>query len=176
MSMVSVFRIDRTRREDLNFPQEPFEMPGRLVPTLQDGIWSWREELFAEEKTMCFPPENLNLQEINRDGAAFGAYIDGECVGLAVYRKGFFAYLYLQTLTVRRRARGKGAGKALLEAGKRYAQENGYRGIYLQAQDDNLNACRFYLQRGFQIGGFDNHVYAGSRQEGKADILFYLDA
>jgi len=124
---------------------------------------------------MCFPPETLNLREIDRDGAAFGAYIDGDCGGLAVYRKGFFAYLYLQTLTVRQSARGRGIGKALLEAGKRYAEENGYRGIYLQAQDDNLNACRFYLHCGFQIGGFDNRVYTGSRQEGKADIIFYLD-
>lgn len=173
--MTQVFRIDPAGQESLCFPQEPFEMPGRLIPSLQDGVWSWREEIFSEPKTMCFPPENLNLQEIDRDGAAFGAYIDGECVGLAVYRKGFFAYLYLQTLAVRQSVRGQGIGKALLEAGKRYARENGYRGIYLQAQDNNLNACRFYLHSGFEIGGFDNRVYMGSRQEGKADILFYLD-
>lgn len=173
--MTQVFRIDSARQESLKFPQEPFEMPGRLIPSLRDGVWSCREELFPEPGTMCFPPENLNLQEIDRDGAVFGAYIDGDCVGLAVYRKGFFAYLYLQTLTVRQSARGQGVGKALLEAGKRYARENGYRGIYLQAQDDNLNACRFYLHCGFEIGGFDNRVYTGSRQEGKADIIFYLD-
>ncbi len=150
-------------------------MPGRMIPSLQDGVWSWREEVFSEPKVMCFPPETMNLEEIDRDGAAFGAYIDGKCVGLSVYRKGFFAYLYLQTLTVRKSVRGQGVGKALLEAGKRYARENSYRGIYLQAQDDNLNACRFYLHCGFEIGGFDNHVYNGSQQEGKGDIIFYLD-
>ncbi len=173
--MTQVFRIDPARQESLCFPQEPFEMPGRLIPSLRDGVWSWREELVADPKTMCFPLETLDLLEINRDGAAFGAYIDGECVGLAVYRKGFFAYLYLQSLSVLRKSRGQGVGKALLEAGKRYARDNGYRGIYLQAQDDNLNACRFYLHCGFEIGGFDNRIYTGSKQEGKADILFYMD-
>ena len=55
-------------------------------------------------------------------------------------------------------------------------EERDYRGVYLQAQDDNLNACLFYLKTGFVIGGFDNRVYCGSRQEGKADVIFYLDA
>ena len=48
-------------------------------------------------------------------------------------------------------------------------------GLYTIGQDNNLNACLFYLSCGFQIGGFDNKVYKGTSQEGKSDILFYLD-
>lgn len=173
--MIEIHRIDEAHEDDLRLRQEPFSMPGRLIPSLQDGRWSWREELYQKPEEMCFPAETLELDQIDRDGAAFGAYLDGKCVGLAVYRKGFFAYLYLQSLSVLRDSRGHGVGKALLEAGKRYARDNGYRGIYLQAQDNNLNACRFYLHCGFEIGGFDNRIYTGSKQEGKADILFYMD-
>ncbi len=173
--MMEIHRIDEARKDDLRLRQEPFSLPGRLIPSLQDGRWSWREELFQQPEEMCFPAETLELEQIDRDGAAFGAYLDGKCVGIAVYRNGFFAYLYLQSLSVLRDSRGQGVGKALLEAGKRYARDNGYRGIYLQAQDDNLNACRFYLHCGFEIGGFDNRIYTGSKQEGKADILFYTD-
>lgn len=43
------------------------------------------------------------------------------------------------------------------------------------AQDTNLNACLFYLSVGFVIGGFDNRLYTGTSQAGKADITFYLD-
>ena len=53
------------------------------------------------------------------------------------------------------------------------ARERGYIGLFTQAQDNNLNACLFYLHTGFEIGGFDNHVYNGTSQEGKADIIFY---
>ena len=48
-------------------------------------------------------------------------------------------------------------------------------GLYTIGQDDNLGACRFYLKAGFRIGGLDTEVYKGTKQEGKSDILFYLD-
>ena len=78
-------------------------------------------------------------------------------------------------LKVAASCRGKGIGKALMDAGLQEASNRNYRGIYLQAQDDNLGACLFYLKCGFQIGGFDNRVYGGTSQAHKADILFYLD-
>ncbi len=48
-------------------------------------------------------------------------------------------------------------------------------GVYTIGQDNNLSACLFYLRNGFEIGGFDNRVYRGTGQEGKANILFYRD-
>ena len=38
-----------------------------------------------------------------------------------------------------------------------------------------VGACLFYLKNGFVIGGLDTHVYVGTSQEEKSDILFYLD-
>ena len=67
-------------------------------------------------------------------------------------------------------------GSRLIEMSKKIAKSRGYRGIYTQGQDDNLGACLFYLNNGFIIGGLDTQVYAGTSQEGKKDILFYLDA
>ena len=84
--------------------------------------------------------------------------------------------MYLSDLKVNAAARGKGVGKALIRAGLEAAKERGYRGLYTIAQDDNLNACLFYLGAGFAIGGFDNRAYGGTSQAHKADILFYLDA
>ena len=48
-------------------------------------------------------------------------------------------------------------------------------GVSLQAQDNNLSACLFYLKTGFRIGGLDTEGYNGTTQEGKADISFYRD-
>ena len=173
--MMEVHRIDASCRDALCLPNDPFLMPGRLIVSVQDGVWGYREQLFPEPKSMVFPEEAYDLTQIDADGGAFGAYENGHCVGIAVYQKHFFAYLHLLDLKVSASARGKGAGKALLKAGEGFARELGYRGIFLEAQDDNLEACRFYLHCGFQIGGFNNRVYHGTSQEGKSDILFYYD-
>lgn len=63
----------------------------------------------------------------------------------------------------------------MIEKSKDVAVEHGYRGLYTQGQDNNLGACLFYLNNGFVIGGLDTHVYTGTSQEDKKDILFYCD-
>ena len=67
-------------------------------------------------------------------------------------------------------------GALLMDKAREIALQQGYRGLYTQGQDNNVGACLFYLYYGFHIGGLDTEVYRGTRQEGKADILFYLDA
>lgn len=84
-------------------------------------------------------------------------------------------YMNLYDLKVNQNCRGQGVGAALVEKAKDAAREKGCRGIYTRGQDNNLPACLFYLKRGFRIGGLDTDVYKGTSQEGKSDILFYLD-
>lgn len=63
----------------------------------------------------------------------------------------------------------------LMEKAKEVAAAQGYCGIYTQGQDNNPGACLFYLNSGFYIGGLDTNVYRHTKQEGKADILFYCE-
>ena len=100
---------------------------------------------------------------------------DAVAIGLAIYEDYWLKHMYLYDLKVNADYRGKGVGKALIQAGLEAAKERGYRGIYTVAQDNNLNACLFYLAAGFEIGGFDNRVYDGTSQQGKADIIFYIN-
>ena len=173
--MIEIRRITEENRADLNLKNEPFEMPGRFVPTLCEGVWSWRTELFEKPESMVFPDESYDFGEISGKGVVFGAYEDGRCIGLAIYQDSRFQYLYLYDLNVSAAARGKGVGRMLIGAGMTAAKERGYRGLYTHAQDNNLNACLFYLKAGFEIGGFDNRLYKGTAQEGKADIIFYKE-
>ena len=171
--MIEIKRITEENKQDLNIPNEPFRMPGRLLPMLRDGLWSYRTEIFPEALTMVFPDENYDFDEISAKGVIYGAYEDGQCIGVAIYQDYFLKHMYLYDLKVNASARGKGIGRLLIEAGMEAAKERGYMGLYTVAQDNNLNACMFYLKAGFEIGGFDNHVYDGTSQEGKADIIFY---
>ena len=172
--MVEIRKISRENDQDLRLHNEPFEMPGRFVPELKDGVWSYHTEPFETVETMVFPDENYDFDEISGKGIIFGAYEDGKCIGIAIYQDHWLKHMYLYDLKVNAAARGKGVGKLLIQAGLEAAKKKGYRGLYTYAQDNNLNACMFYLKAGFQIGGFDNYVYNGTSQEGKADVIFYL--
>lgn len=174
--MIEIRKLTQENAQDLNLPNEPFEMPGKFIPRLEDGIWSYRTELFDVPQIMTFPEENYDFSEREEKGVVFGAYEDGKCIGIAIFEDYWLKYMYLYDLKVSAAARGKGVGKALIRVGLEAAKERGYRGLYTIAQDNNLNACMFYLKAGFEIGGFDNRVYGGTSQAHKADILFYLDA
>lgn len=172
---VTIRQIDYAHRQDLNLPNQPFPLFGRMIPRYTDGQWSYTVEQAAEVTEMCFPDENYDYAALSPDCTFLGAYDGERCVGLAILRRGFFRYLYLEDLKVDRAWRGKGVGAKLIARAKEAAREAGYRGLYAVAQDNNLGACLFYIGTGFRIGGLDTEVYKGTRQEGKSDILFYLD-
>lgn len=167
--------ITQENAGDLWLKNEPFAMPGVFIPELHDGVWSYRTRKFETVQTMCFPDEIYDFDRVCQRGCALAAYDGGTCVGLIVLEDRFWKYMHVYDLKVAAAARGRGVGKALIRGALEEACRRDYRGLYLEAQDNNLNACLFYLKTGFVIGGFDNHLYTGTKQEGKADILFYLD-
>lgn len=169
--------IDESAKADIRLKNEPFPLYGRMVPTYRDERWSYEIRRFpdSEISEMCFPDEDYDFDALKKNTVFVGAYDGGKCVGLAVLQDSMFRYLYLYDLKVCGQYRRQGVGRALLEKSKEIALSRGYRGIYTIGQDNNLNACLFYIKSGFEIGGFDNRVYTGTNQEGKADILFYLD-
>ena len=172
-TMIEIREITEENQQDLNLKNDPFEMLGRLIPSLKDGVWDYRVEKFQSVGSMCFPDENYDFRQYAKDGLILGAYEDGKCLGIGIFQDTCRKYLYLLDLKVSSCARRKGIGKLLINAGMARAKTRGYRGLYLHAQDNNLNACLFYLACGFEIGGFDNYIYNGTGQEGKADIIFY---
>lgn len=171
--MIEIRPIQSHRQCDANIPNQPFAVWGRMIPSLRDGKWDYTVEALAETTEMCFPDYPYDVDTY--DGVFLGAYDGDTCIGVAALRNSMFRYLYLEDLKVSRDYRGKGVGGLLIEACMEQAKERGMRGVYTVGQDNNLSACLFYLRHGFAIGGFDNRVYDGTSQEGKADIYFYRD-
>lgn len=169
--------IDEAAKMDVKLKNEPFTLFGRMVPSVTNGQWDYKICLLPDTETseMCFPDENYDFDAMKSDAVFIGAYDKKICVGLAVLQDYCFKYMYLNDLKVIRSYRRQGIGQALIEKAKETAVSKGYKGIYAIGQDSNLAACKFYIRSGFHIGGFDNNVYAGTSQEGKADIMFYLD-
>ena len=179
--MIEIRKIDAAHNADANIPNEPFALTGRMVPALAGGVWSYTIEPFDPPLMDLFPDYPYDVAAETGGDAAdgrtvfFGAY-DGEvCVGLAVLREAMFRYLYLDDLKVSQACRGQGIGGRLIEACVKEAARRGRQGVYTIAQDNNLQACRFYLHHGFELGGFNNRDYRGTVQESKADLYFYRD-
>lgn len=173
MSQIVIREIDAAHNKDARIPNQPFEIWGRMIPSIDHGKWSYEVEKNEKPTRDCFPDERYN---VTKDDATFlGAYDGDTCVGLAVLRKDMFRYLYLDDLKVNRDYRGQGVGGKLIEACMHKAEKLGMQGVYTIGQDTNASACLFYLKHGFDISGFDNRSYRGTAQEDSANIFFYRD-
>ena len=167
--------IDAMHEKDINLPNQPFPLRGRMVISYTGTRWEHREEMLPENQIteMVFPDENYVYSEM-KDSLFLGAY-DGEvCVGLAILNPAFGNRLYISDMKVDRLWRRKGVGRLLIRKAIELVKERNYTGLSVVAQDNNLDACLFYLSCGFEIGGLDTAVYQGTSQEGKSDIYFYM--
>lgn len=175
--MIEIKLIDSAHKSDILIKNDPFPLWGKLVPTYQNKTWGYEIEEFplSQSGEMRFPDEPYDYDRMASETFFVGAYDSGLCIGLAVLEKGFFKYLYLSDLKVNQSHRGRGVGRMLIEKCMEIARTESMRGVSLQAQDNNLSACLFYLKTGFRIGGLDTEGYNGTSQEGKADITFYRD-
>lgn len=175
--MIEIKIIEATHKNDINIPNEPFQLIGRMIPSYTDEQWSYRVFYFDEANIteMCFPNENYSYEDMKDNSIFIGAYDNDKCVGLAILQNAWFKYMYLYDLKVSKNYRKMGVATALIQKAKAVCKERGYSGIYTQGQDNNLAACLFYIKTGFHIGGLDTNVYKGTNQEGKSDIIFYLD-
>lgn len=173
--MIEIKIIDSEHKADVNIPNQPFLLFGRMIPEYTNEKWSYTIEKFKNETEMCFPDENYDYDAMIENSTFIGAYDNNVCIGLAVLQSGFLKYIYLYDLKVNSEYRKKGVAKRLLDKAKEIALLSGYNGIYTQGQDNNLGACLFYIKAGFYIGGLDTNVYKGTKQEGKSDIIFYCD-
>lgn len=174
--MVEIRIIDEKRKADINIPNESFQMFGRIVPSYCNEKWEYELIRYKDEDIteMTFPDEHYDYDGM-KDSIFLGAYEGDECIGLAILQPGFFKYMYLYDLKVNAGYRGQHVGQMLIAKAKEIASGEGYCGLYTQGQDNNPGACLFYLHSGFYIGGLDTNVYRHTKQEGKADILFYCE-
>lgn len=173
--MILIKEITAAKQTDLSLKNEPFEIRGRMIVLRTKDGWQHEVELFEASEWMTFPDETYDYHEVVQEGFFLGAYDGDKCVGLAVMKNDWFKHMYLHDLKVDAAYRKQGVAWQLVEAAYFMAKERGYSGIYTIGQDNNLNACQFYLRCGFEIGGYNTHSYRNTSQEGKADIYFYMD-
>lgn len=175
MKVIEYRKIIEECAIDLQLPNEPFKVFGRMIINRNKEKWSYETEMFTEAYYMTFPEEEYSFEMITRNGFALGAYENGSCIGLAIFQNDPGKYMYLYDLKVNKEFRRKGIAEELISSGLKLVRSLGYVGIYTIGQDNNLAACKFYLKQNFVIGGLNTDDYKHTKQEGKSNIYFYLD-
>lgn len=161
---------------DINRPNQPFTIFGRLVPEFRNGKWTWTEEIYDAPYEMHFPEEKLDYSQYigNSDKIVFMAYADKECAGQIRLRRYWNRYCYIDDIEVGGKHRRKGIGRGLIDAAAQWAKAGGMKGIMLEAQDVNLSACRFYARYGFALGGVDTMLYGNFPNKDEKALFWYM--
>lgn len=132
-----------------------------LIP-LFDGYRVFYEQQSDQERAKTFLEERI----INNESTIFMAYIDGKAVGFTQLYPIFSSVatqrmLLLNDLYVDSNYRGKGVGKALIDAAKALCKQQHYKGLSLETAKDNP-AQQLYEREGFTQDGYLHYYWANS--------------
>ncbi|WP_026831844.1 GNAT family N-acetyltransferase [Exiguobacterium undae] len=141
----------------INDTNEPFSIIGKILPSFSNGIWSYEEELYNTPTEIRFPDDKLDWSTYidSSEKIVLLAFHEDTCIGQIRLVKDWNRFAYIENIAVKKSFRKSGIGHLLLEAAENWAQEQSLIGLSLEAQNDNLIACRFYVKEGFVLGGVD---------------------
>jgi len=157
-------------------PQDAFNIIGRLVPKYDGKEWSLSEILFDTPYMKTYPDDVFDpaIYIDNPNEVAFIALLDGQRIGSIRVGRRWNKNAFIDDLIVDKAHRGHGVGTKLMDAAVGWGKENGFHGISLETQDNNLLACRFYLKYGFKLGGIDSCSYDAFPNRDETALYFYL--
>lgn len=88
------------------------------------------------------------------------AEIEQKIAGFAMVKyEAWNARAGLTGIFVAPKSRGKGVGRVLVEAAAAYAKSESARCLFVETQNVNYPAIRFYLRMNFEFCGFDRSLY-----------------
>ena len=158
---MEIVDITENRLPDINKANEPFEIIGKLVPTLISGKWSYSEELFSQSYTKVYPSDDCDYSDYigNSKKTIFLAYDNCDCIGQIILKEDWNRYAFIEDICIRKTHRGQSVGSALIQKAIDWAKGKNLCGLALETQDNNLLACRFYAKCGFSIGAVNTMLY-----------------
>lgn len=150
-SMVTSRLVLQIENERLTYKIAPVDPPYEREVQLEDTEYGFNET----------PP------------VVFFAEADGQPAGRIRMLKWWNQFGYVEDLVVNPQFRGLGVGRKLLERGIQWAREQGYPGVMLETQDDNVPACTLYQSCGFVLSGFDRNIYKAINPNTRETALYW---
>jgi streptothricin acetyltransferase len=137
-----------------------FEVISKLMPHAENGKISYTiidVPLYIKQ----YGPEEFDPPSYvsNPDRIVFYAYVDDQLAGQIRVSKHWNKYAYIDDIAVNENYRGQGVGRALMEHAIEWAKSKSFPGMMLETQNNNVAGCRLYARCGFELCGFDTHLY-----------------
>jgi ribosomal protein S18 acetylase RimI-like enzyme len=157
---IIVREIDQYNIEDFDRCDSSFTVSSKLILNAESGTISYTimdvppytKQYGAEEFDSKYYLDHL-------DRAIFLAYLDEELAGEIRLRKNWNGYAYIDHIAVDSKYRKQGVGRILIKHAIEWARAKEFPGIMLETQNNNVAACRLYAGCGFELRGFDTHLY-----------------
>ena len=125
------------------------------------------------KKDLSVDAEDYTTFLDNPQKVIFFAYVDDRPVGQIKVVPWWNKLAYIEELTVDPNFRGQGVGRALLTRAIEWSKGQGFPGVTLETQDNNVPACQLYASCGFELRGFDTHVYKGENPNTNEIALYW---
>ena len=157
---ITVREVDQSTVQHIKTYGSSFEVRAKLLLGAEDGKISYTI-VDVPPYIKQYDPEHVEPETYvaNPDRIVFFAYVDEELAGQIRVLKNWNGYAYIDDIAVEPKYRGHGVGRALMERAIEWAKARGFPGMMLETQDNNIPGCRLYANCGFELRGFDTHLY-----------------
>ncbi|MFZ5966400.1 MAG: GNAT family N-acetyltransferase [Bacillota bacterium] len=172
---IEVVQISISNKEIHKNLKEPYQVFGKLEMRFADGRWNYQETIFEKPYTKIYDENYIKVEEYisNENKTIFYALDNSLCVGQIVIRMNWNRFCFIEGIVVKEKARRKNVGTLLLNTAKNWAIARNLKGFMLEAQDNNLGACRFYIKNGFVLGGVDIMLYNNFQNKDEKALFWY---
>jgi len=126
------------------------------------------------EKVLSVDPEDYTTFIDNPQKVIFFADVNDKPVGQIKLVPWWNKFAYVEELVVDTYFRGQGVGYALMSRAIAWARQQGFPGLTLETQDNNVPACTFYEKCGFVLSGFDLYAYKNLDNPSEIALYWYL--
>ena len=157
-----VFRLTRKSAATVQrWTLEETALPGTFRKTYDSGdLDEWLRSYLESA-----PADSLHFE---------GAFVGREIQGLLTWNLiEWNETVWLIDIRSRPNFRRRGIGTALITELKALSQSLGVRGISVETQISNYPAIQFYRKHGFEICGFNDHLYSNA-DLARQDVALYL--
>jgi len=155
--------MDNDTLQQINQCDASFTVDSKLILSAENGKINYTI-VNIHPYTKHYGPEEVDYKTFIGDPnkTVLFAYVDEEFAGQLRIMKYWNGYAYIDDVAVGTKFRRQRVGRALIERAIAWAKERHFPGLMLETQNNNVAACKLYASCGFELRGFDTHLYKGT--------------
>src|SRR5215207_9101477 len=171
---ITIREIDNDNQWDFGLCDMSFTVTSKLVLRAEDGNIGYRV-VDVPPYIKIYGPRRADFMEYDNDPdkMIFLAYVGDKLAGEIRISQPWNKYALLDSFAVDMKYRRQGVGRALIQQCIVWAKKRGFPGLALETQNINVPACKLYESCGFELRGFDTHLYKALEPSTEEIALFW---